>query len=120
MLYYRIVIRLAFSYNVHFQPPVGAPHCMPFYIQHAIHMAADYLNPGANSLAGMRENPATQSLPSPTIVLYFKLMTTRMEQYSSYNKDHLPFLRILCTRCINSMYNGKAMSVHVSLPNLFI
>jgi hypothetical protein len=46
-------------------------------------MRAQYLNPGANSSQGMRENPATQSLQSPKSVLYFTLMMARMEQYSS-------------------------------------
>jgi hypothetical protein len=59
-------------------------------------MGTEYLNPGANSLGRMTEKPAIKSVPSPTLVLYFILMTM-MEQYSSYNKDDVPSVCILCT-----------------------
>lgn len=68
-------MKFAYSYNTHLQSLLGSSHCMPFCTQHAMHMAAKYLNPDADSLKGKRENPATKSLTSATSALYFKLMT---------------------------------------------
>jgi hypothetical protein len=68
------------------QPLTGAPCCLHATfctVFNTVLMRAQYLNPGANSSHGMRENPATQSLQSPKSVLYFTLMMARMEQYSS-------------------------------------